>query len=180
LLSLIVLSGKTFDKIVIINKVEEALYSHLANNLRKGDVVFIQDINDLPLPEELAEYLGIHDNQQILVVFDDCMNDKNQQTAIQYQIRCRKSNISSVYMGQTYFGIDRDIRRQFNYLIVLKFNDTQEIKAVMKNYSLGTTYENLSEYYLFATSEKLSFLKIDLETSDPQKKYSKGFRNFLY
>ena len=81
-------------------------------------------------------------------------------------------------MGQTFYRIDTDIRRQFNYLIILRFSDAREVKAVLTTYSLGLTAQQLSDLYEDATREQFSFLKIDLITADVRKKYSKGFLQF--
>jgi hypothetical protein len=43
---------------------------------------------------------------------------------------------------------------------------------------LGVSQDKLLEIYKNATSTPLSFLKIDLKTSDQDKKFSKNFTEF--
>ena len=179
LLNLIELSKDMFAKIVV-HKVEEPLYDMLSNDILPNDVVFITDLDDLPKPDELAEHLGLTPKDQILVVFDDCMADKHQDMITQYYIRGRKSNISSFYLSQKFYAIPNEIRAQFNYLLVLKFSDSREIKSVLRQYGLEVTPKEIMKMYNVAVALQFGFLKIDIYNPDPKYKYSKGFNDFCF
>ena len=180
LLNLILHSGDTFGKIVIVHKVEEPLYDLLSTDLRKGDIIFLNNLTDLPLPNKLAEHLGLSSSTQIMVVFDDCMADKHQDVVVQYYIRGRKSNISSIYLSQKFHCIPIEIRAQFNYLLMLSIGVDHEIKKVLAQYSLGVSKEKMIKMYDIAVAPQFGFLKIDIYNHDPKLKFSRGFNNFSF
>ena len=64
----------------------------------------------------------------ILIVFDDMiadiMTNKKFQTIIkELFIRCRKSNISLVFITQSYFSVPKDVRLNSNSYLIMKINN---------------------------------------------------------
>lgn len=179
LLQYIYNSPDTFQKIIIVNKgIEEPLYEFLKNEKElKGKVLFYTLAN-LPSMEELKGKMEDPDDQY-LVVFDDLVNDIAKDTKIKnYYIAGRKCNMTMVFLSQSYFKVDKVIRGQLNYLILLKLSSNKDLKLVLSDYSLGVEKEELIEIWKDATKEKFSFLKIDINTGDPNKKFSKGFLDY--
>ena len=65
--------------------------------------------------------------RKILIVFDDMnadiMANKNFQAIIkEVFIRCRKSNISLVFITQSYFSVPKDVRLNSTHYLIMKIN----------------------------------------------------------
>jgi len=179
-------SKNTFKYIYICYKQSEPLYDLLDKTinepLRKKKlpekVFFYTDINKFPTVNEIQK------DGQVLVIFDDLVLDKNQEKIGQYFIRGRKHgmSISIFYLAQTFYGIkNKIIRQNINYLWLNKLPSSKDLKFILSEFSLGDVdVQQLLNMYKFATSIPFSFLKIDLQTNDPNKKFSQGFTNFLH
>jgi len=174
----------TFKYIYICYKQKEKLYELLDKKinepLRKAKlderVMFFDDINKFPNVDEMPK------DGQILVIFDDLVLDKNQGKIGQYFIRGRKHGmgISMFYLAQSYYGIQNKIIRQnMNYIWLNKLPSDKDIKVILSEYSLGVDKNEILNMYKYATSVPFSFLKIDLQTNDPNKRFSQGFVNFI-
>jgi hypothetical protein len=70
------------------------------------------------------------------------------------------------------------IRRQFNYVIILKLSGAKDLKQIIQNYSLGLDANEIVKLYKDATKVKFDFLKIDVCTRDDNKIFSHNFTEF--
>ena len=70
------------------------------------------------------------------------------------------------------------IRRNCNYLILLKLQGTRDINAIMRECGLGLTKEQLVAMYEYATDTKMSPLIVDFN-EQPNKRFRKGFLQIL-
>ncbi len=86
--------------------------------------------------------------------------------------------ISCVYLSQNFFGIPILIRRQFNYVIILKLSGAKDMKQIIQNYSLGLDANEIVKLYKDATKDKFNFLKISVEERDDNKIFSHNFTGF--
>jgi hypothetical protein len=118
-------------------------------------------------------------DQSSLVIIDDMVLDKNQSRICEYYIRCRKRNVSIMYLSQSYFMIPKIIRNNCNYLILLKMSGDREVNLIMKESGLGLSKQQLLGLYEFATDTRFSPLIINIEETDKQKKFRKGFTEFI-
>jgi hypothetical protein len=103
---------------------------------------------------------------------------KNQDYIDTLYKRGRKIGASCIYISQSFFDTPLFLRKQLHYLILLKISGDRELKTILSNYQLGVSQDKLLQIYKNATSTPLSFLKIDLKTSDQDKKFSKNFTEF--
>ena len=170
-------SGKdgTFQKIyVICSNKNEPLYEYLQT---LSDRIFVKEgIESIPdLDKEFGDQKK--DNTSSLVVFDDLVLKKNQRPIESYYMKCRKWNVSVMYLSQSYFQIPIFIRRNSMYCVFLKMGGSRTIKQVLTDFSLGISQEQLYNMYEYATSEKFGCFLIDLV--DDSKKYRKGFLEIL-
>ena len=77
-------------------------------------------------------YENINDNnssrkRKILIVFDDMIadimtNKKFQSIIKELFIRCRKLNISLVFITQSYFSVPKDVRLNLTNYLIMKIN----------------------------------------------------------
>ena len=89
-----------------------------AYNKSKISVTFLESNDEIPDPKNIDK-----DNKTI-VIFDDTMNNKNQEIQKAYFTRGRHSNCCVFYLSQSYFELDRkSIRMNANLLILFELDD---------------------------------------------------------
>jgi hypothetical protein len=86
--------------------------------------------------------------------------------------------ITMCYLSQNFFGVPTLIRRQWNYVIILKLSGSKDMKAIIQNYSLGLDADEIVKLYKEATRERFNFLKISVDERDDNKIYSHNFTGF--
>ena len=165
----------TFGHIIIVYKVSEPLYEFLRDKIGSKNITFYTKLTDLPNPIDLN--MG---NKQILLVFDDQVAEKNQNKIEEYFIRGRKigGGITMCYLSQSFFSIPTLIRRQFNYVIILKLSGKRDLNLILSNYALGIDVDQIIDLYKNATKDKFNFLKIGIENRDDNRKFSHNFIDF--
>ncbi len=129
----------------------------------------------MPEPRDLIK--GI----QKLVIFDDMIADKDQQKIINYFIYGRKQDISTFILSQSYYVITKTIRLQLSHLFLVKISGVRDLNMILKDTgSLGLDDDSLlKKMYNKATSTPMNFLKIDMNTSNLDKKFSINFNQFF-
>ena len=77
--------------------------------------------------------------RKILIVFDmiaDIMTNKKFQSIIkELFIRCRKLNISLVFITQSYFSVPKDVRLNSTHYLIMKINNKRELQNIATNHS---------------------------------------------
>ena len=114
-----------------------------------------------------------------LIVIDDMQLEKNQNRICDYYIRARKFGYCIAYLCQQYYECPIIIRRNCNYMCLLKTGSMREMKMVLKECSLGIDPDQLLKMYKFSTDTKFVPLIIHMEEGDPYKRYYKGFTQLL-
>ena len=84
--------------------------------------------------------------RKILIVFDgmiaDIMTNKKFQSIIkELIIRCRKLNISLVFMTQSYFSVPQDVRLNSTHYLIMKINNKRELQNIAINHSADIDYK---------------------------------------
>ena len=103
----------TFKHIFVVYKTEEPLYEDLKEQLGKG-MSFYKSIADLPSVDEFQDAIVNDFKHQYLVVFDDCVNQKDKESYTKvnnYFTYGRKKGITLCYLTQSFFQSDRFIRK---------------------------------------------------------------------
>ena len=138
-------------------------------------------------PNAFTEYSNTMDNvyenidnynqnrqRKILIVFEnmiaDIISSKKFQAIIkELFIRCRKLNISLVFITQSYFSVPKDVRLNSTHYLIMKINNRKELQNIAINHSAGIDYNNFVRLYRECTRKSYSFLTIDtmLPASDP-------------
>ncbi len=168
-------TGKgTFAKIYIITRnADESLYNYLKT---KSDQIFIKEgLENLP---NLDKDFDKTDGTQSIVCFDDLVLAKNQKPIENYYLRSRKFNVSCVYLSQAYHSIPIFIRKNSQYVVILKLGGQREVNRILSDFGLGVSKEQMLGMYEFATAQKFSPLLIDTE-AEKDKKFRKGFLEVL-
>lgn len=172
LISLFSQGRGTFAQVFIICKdSQEPLYKFLAD--KSPQISVLEGLQSLPNLDNFDKETAS------LVIVDDCQLDRNQDKVCQYYIRCRKKNVSIAYLAQNYYIIPKVVRANCNYLVLLKISGTREVNMILRENGLGLEKDQLMAIYKYATNEKFSPLIIDLESNDDDRKFRKGFQEYL-
>ena len=112
--------------------------------------------------------------RKILIVFDDMIadimtNKKFQAIIKELFIRCRKLNISLVFITQSFFPVPKDVRLNSTHYLIMKINSRKELQNIAANILAHIDYNNFVRIYKECTRKPYSFLTIDtmLPASDP-------------
>lgn len=172
LISLMSQGKGTFATCYIITKnKDEPLYRYLES---KSDQIIVREgLSNLPDLDKFDKSLS-H-----LVVLDDLQNEKDQSKVCNYSIRCRKLNVSLMYLAQNYYVVPKVIRANCNYMVILKLSGNRELKMILSEFGLGVDKDTLLAIYKEATREKFQPLIVDLESGEDDKKFRSGFLTYL-
>ena len=89
----------------------------------------------------------------------DIMTNKKFQAIIkELFIRCRKLNISLVFITQSYFSVPKDVRLNSTHYLIMKINNRIELKNIAINHSADIDYQSLKKNYRECTKEPFNFL----------------------
>ena len=113
-------------------------------------------------------------NKKVLIAFDDMiadiMSNKKFLTIIkELFIRCRKLNISLVFITQSYSSVPKDVRLNTTYYFIMKINNKRELQNIAINNYANIDYQDFIKIYRECTKKPYNFLTIDttLPASDP-------------
>ena len=92
----------------------------------------------------------------------DIMTNRRFQAIIkELFIRCRKLNISLVFITQSYFSVPKDLRLNSTHYLIMKIKNRRELKNITINHSTDIDYKGFIKIYRECTREPFKFLKID-------------------
>ena len=94
---------------------------------------------------------------------------KNYQRIKELFIRCRKLNISLIFITQSYFPVPKDLRLNLTHYLIMKINNIIKLKNIAVNHSADIDYQDFEKMYRECTKEPYNFLTIDttLPAIDP-------------
>ena len=151
-------SGKTNTLLNLINKREEIDKIYLnAKDLseekheyliRNRENIGIKHLNDSKAFIECSNTMNdVYENidnynpkrkRKILIVSDDMIadimtNKKCQSIIKQLFIRCRKQNISLVFITQSFFCVPKDVRLNSIHYLIMKINNKRELRNIAQD-----------------------------------------------
>ena len=96
--------------------------------------------------------------RKILIVFDDMIADimtnrRFQAIIKELFIRCRKLNISLVFITQSYFSVPKDVRLNSTHYLIMKINNKRELQNIAINHSADIDYQDFKKIYRECTKE---------------------------
>ena len=86
-------------------------------------------------------------------------------------IRCRKLNISLVFITQSSFRVPKDVRLNSTHYLIMKINNRRELRIITYNHSVDIDYNDFMKIYREYIKEPFNFLTTDarLPASNPLK-----------
>ena len=122
-------------------------------------------------------------DNKILIVFDDMIadmmrNKKLNSIVTELFIRCRKLNISLVFISQSYFKVPKDVRNNSTHFFIMKIPNKREFQQIATNHSSDINTKDFIKVYKKCTDKPYSFLVIDttLPSDDPLR-FRKNLNN---
>ena len=130
--------------------------------IKKRENAGIKNFND---PSAFIEYSNTMDDvynntddykpkrkRKILIVLDymiaDIMTNKRLQDIIkELFIRCRKLNISVVFITQSYFSVPKEVRLSFALYLIMKIHNKRESQQIAINHSADIDYKDFLKIY---------------------------------
>ena len=165
----------------MIKKRKDAVIKHL-----NDPNAFIECSNTMDNVYENINDYNSSRKRKILIIFDDMIadimtNKKIQVIIKELFIRCRKLNISLVFITQSYFSVPKDVRLNSTHYLIMKINNKRELQNIAINNSADIEYQDFIKIYRECTKELYNFLTIDtaLPTSDPLRFRKKIFDSYI-
>ena len=89
--------------------------------------------------DDVYDYKSIRKRKK-LIVFDDMIADIMTNTKLQaiikeLFIRCRKLDISLVFITQSYFSVPKDVRLNLTHYLIMKIKNKRELQNIERNHS---------------------------------------------
>ena len=159
------------DKIYLYAKdTDEDKHQYLIN---KREQVGIKNLND---PHAFIEYsndmnddinnYNKNKDKKVLIIFDDLIADimrskKFKAIVKELFIRCRKLNISTVVIMQSYFRTPKDARLNSTHYILMKIGNKKELKSIAEENSGRLDFKDFLKIYNYCTNDPYSFMMVD-------------------
>ena len=104
--------------------------------------------------------------RKTLIAFDDMIagimtNKKLQSKIKKLFIRCRKLNISLVFITQSDFSVPKDVRLNSTHYLIMRINNRNELQNIAINHSADIDYKDFIKIYRECVKEPYYFLTID-------------------
>ena len=99
--------------------------------------------------ENIDDY-NLSRKRKILFAFDemieDIMSNKKLQAIIKWLfIRCRKLNISLVFITQSYFSVPKDVGLNSTHYLIMKISSRKELQNIVINHSADIDYNDFTK-----------------------------------
>ena len=158
------------DKIYLYTKdLSESKHGFFIKNREDTGIKHSNDLNEFIECSNAVD--GVYENiddynpsrkRKILTVFDDMIadiksNKKFKAIIEELFIRCRKINISLVFITQSYFSVPKDVRLNSTHYLIMKINNKRELQNIAINHSADIDYKDFMKIYRECTKEPLNF-----------------------
>ena len=92
----------------------------------------------------------------------DMINNKKLNSVVtELFIRCRKLNMSLVFISQSYFKVPRDVRNNSTHFFIIKIPNKRELQQIAINHSSDVNTKDFIEIHRKYTDKPYSFSAID-------------------
>ena len=160
----IALSNSDDKRILLSNKITSYPYGYVLNlNDPHAFIEYSSDMNDVL--EDIKNYNKKRD-KKVLIIFDDMIADimrseKFKAIVKELFIRCRKLNISIVFITESYFRTPKDTRLNSTHYILMKMGNKKELKSIAEENSGHLDFKDFLKIYNHCTNKPYSFMMVD-------------------
>ena len=177
------------DKIYLYTKdLSEPKYEFLINNRKNARIkhfndstTFIEYSNDMDDVFTNIDDYNKKRKRKVLIVFHDMIADimssnKFKTIIKELFIRCRKLNISIVFITQSYFRTPKDARLNSTHYVIMKIQSKKELQNIAQKNSGDIDFKDFLKTYKDYTSEPYTCMIID--TTVPSNNPMRFRKNF--
>ena len=146
LLNLINEQNDIYKICLYANDLSEPKYEYLIKKRENAGIKHLNDSNAFIKCSNTVD--GVYENiddynpsreREILIIFDDMIahimdNKKCQAIIKELFIRCRKLNISLVFITQSYFSVPKDVRLNSAHYLIMKINNKTELENIARSH----------------------------------------------
>ena len=123
---------------------------------------FIEYSNNMDDVYNNIDDYNLKRKRKILIMFDDMIadimtNKKIQAIIKELFIRCRKLNISLVFITQSYFSVPKEVGLNSTNYLIMKIRNKREFQNIASNHSSDIDYKDFLKIYRNCTNEPYSF-----------------------
>ena len=139
---------------------------HVGINRLNDPKAFFEYFNDMHKVYKNIDKYNLDKGNKVLIVFDDMIadmisNKKLNSIVTELFIRCRKLNISLVFISQSYFKVPKDVRNNSTHFFIMKIPNKRELQQITINHSSDINTKDFIDIYKKCTNKPYSFLFID-------------------
>ena len=183
------------DKIYLYAKdTDEPKYQYLINKRKQARIknlndpnAFIEHSNDMNDALENINNYNKNRDKKMLIIFDDMIADimrseKFKAIVKELFIRCRKLNISIVFITQSYFKTPKDARLNSTHYILMKISNKKELKSIAEENSGHLDFKDFLKKYNYCINEPYSFMMVDTRPTARvtfKKNFNEPVNNFI-
>ena len=147
----------------------EPKYQFLIKKHEDAGIKHYNDLNAFIKCSNTMEYVYENTNdyntirkRKKLIDFDEMIADIMTNTRFQaiikeLFIKCRKLNISHVFISQSYFSVPKDIRLNSTHYLIMKINNRRELQNIATDHSADIDYQDFKKIYRKCTKEPYNF-----------------------
>lgn len=177
----IIYSINAFTKVyLLVKSPDEPLYQFLTDEMRaiekKLNVSILTVSTSL---DDLPEVDDFDKNETTLVVLDDIISERDVKLkkVADLWIRSRKSNVTTIFLTQSYTAVPKLIRQNTDVVILKKIGTARDLSLILSEYSLDKSLDELKAIYKACrTNDICSFMLIDLSPGQkPELMYRHNF-----
>ena len=123
---------------------------------------FIEYSNNMDDVYNNIDDYNLKRKRKILIMFDDMIadimtNKKIQAIIKELFIRCRKLNISLVFITQSYFSVPKEVGLNSTNYLIMKIRNKREFQNIASNHSSDIDYKDFLKIYRNCTNKPYSF-----------------------
>ena len=114
---------------------------------------------------------SLNRKRKILIAFDDMIadtmaNKKFQSIIKELFIKCRKLNISLVFITQSYFSVPKGVQLSSTHYMIMKINNKRKLQSIA-NHSADVDYKDFIKIYRECTKEPFLTIDTTLPSNNP-------------
>ena len=166
----------------LINKREQAGTKNL--NVPHAFIEYSNDMNDVL--EDINNYNENRDKKLLIIFYcliADIMRRETFKAIVkELFIRCRKLNISIIFITQSYFRTPKDARLNSTHYILMKIRNKKELKCITEENSGHLDFKDFLKIYNYCTNEPYSFMMVDARPTARvtfKKNFNEPIKNFI-
>ena len=166
------------DKIYLYAKdTNEEKYQYLINKTEQVEIKILNDphafmeySNDMNDVLENIDNYNKKRDKKVLMIFDDMIADitrseKFKAIVKELFIRCRKLNISIVFITQSYFRTPKDARLNSTHYILMKISNKKELRSIAEENSGHLDFKDFLKINNYCTNEPYLFMMVDTRST---------------